>query len=74
MNLYQSNLYISDLDYIIENLDALNDMRGSSVLIIGARGLICSAIADILFRYNEKRIKSFDLTLFLFLRKMGLEF
>jgi nucleoside-diphosphate-sugar epimerase len=54
MNLYQSNLYISDLDYIIENLDILNDMRGSSVLIIGARGLICSAIADILFRYNEK--------------------
>ena len=29
-------------------------MRGCSVLILGARGLICSAIADILFIYNEK--------------------
>lgn len=54
MNLYQSNQYISDLDNVIENLDILSDLRGCSVLILGARGLICSAIADILFRYNEK--------------------
>lgn len=54
MDLYKSHLYISDLDYVIDHSEALGDMRGSSVLIVGARGLICSAIADILFRYNEK--------------------
>lgn len=54
MNLYKSDLYMSDLDLIIEHTDVLKDMRGSSVLIIGARGMVCSAIADLLFRYNEK--------------------
>ena len=56
MNLYYSKMYMSDLDYVIEHAeDVLNGFRNKSVLIIGARGLVCSAIADILFRYNEKK-------------------
>ncbi len=54
MNLYKSDLYMSDLDLIIEHTDVLKDMKGTSVLIVGARGMVCSAIADLLFRYNEK--------------------
>lgn len=54
MNLYKSKLYIFDLDYMIERLDILKELRNSSFLILGARGMICSAIADLLFRYNEK--------------------
>lgn len=54
MDLYKSKLYMSDLDEMIEHTDILNEFRGKSFLIIGARGLICSAIADLLLYYNEK--------------------
>ena len=43
-----------------EVLHELDDFAGRSVMIIGAAGLICSSIVDILFRYNdlhEKKIQ-----------------
>lgn len=52
--LYTNPLWIADIDTVSENLQAeLDELAGSSVLITGASGLICSAVVDVLFRYNN---------------------
>lgn len=53
MNLYDSKLWIEDIDEILELLPELKQLEGKSVLITGVGGLICSSVADILIRYNE---------------------
>jgi len=53
MNLYNSHTYLDDLDIIIKNFPIINELQGNSILITGATGLICSAVADLLLRYNE---------------------
>ncbi len=51
--LNDNRLWISDIDRIIEVLPELGELSGRSVLITGASGLICSAVADVLLRFNE---------------------
>ena len=51
--IYQSSLWLSDLDAVLKNLPALAALRGKSVMITGAAGLVCSAVTDLLIRYNE---------------------
>lgn len=51
--LYNNRLWIEDIDTVSRVVPELNQMAGMSVLITGATGLICSAIVDILFRYND---------------------
>ena len=53
MILYEHPLWIEDIDLIIKTLPELEQLAGSSVLITGASGLICSAVVDVLFRYND---------------------
>lgn len=53
MNIYKSKLWINDIDTVIETLPELDRLNGKSVMITGAAGLICSAVSDILIRYNE---------------------
>lgn len=53
MNIYESKLWISDLDEIIEFLPLMDDLANKSVMVTGCTGLICSAIVDILIRWNE---------------------
>ncbi len=53
MDLYSSPLWISDLDETLNALPELDELSGKSVFITGATGLICSALTDILIRYNE---------------------
>lgn len=53
MSIYQSKQWITDLDEVISVLPELSDLEGKVVLITGVGGLICSAVADILIRYNE---------------------
>lgn len=53
MNLYNSQTYLNDIDYVIENTSILEELKDRSVLITGATGLIGSAIIDLLLRYNE---------------------
>lgn len=53
MNIYKSKLWISDLDEEIAALPELKDLSGKSILITGCTGLICSALIDILIRWNE---------------------
>ena len=52
--LYDSKLWLSDIDRVIEGLTELDRMAGKSVMITGAAGLVCSSVVDILFRYNDK--------------------
>lgn len=51
--IYDNKLWISDLDEIIDTLPFLSELEGRSVMITGAAGLVCSAVADIFLRYNE---------------------
>lgn len=62
MSLQDNKLWISDLDEIIENLSVASELAGKSVLVTGATGLICSAIVDVIIRWNElhdEKIKVF---------------
>lgn len=53
MSIYDSELWISDLDQTITELPEINEMAGTSVMITGCTGLICSAVIDVLVRWNE---------------------
>ncbi len=60
--IYKSKQWIEDIDIVSNTLPELSSLDGKSILITGATGLICSAIVDILIRYNEthtKKIKIF---------------
>lgn len=55
MGLYESKTYLADLDQTVEaNKNVLKELRVASLLITGASGLVCSPIADLIFRSNEK--------------------
>ena len=51
--IYDSQLWIQDLDTVMGELGELDQLAGKSVMITGAAGLILSAVTDILIRYNE---------------------
>lgn len=53
--IYRSPQWRSDLDEIVDSLPILDALAGKSVLITGATGLICSAVIDVLLRYNQRR-------------------
>lgn len=53
MSIYDSKLWLSDLDEIISSLPELSELANKSVMITGCTGLICSAVADTLIRWNE---------------------
>ena len=53
MSIYDSKLWISDLDEIIEAVPELGELDGHTVMITGCTGLIGSAIVDVLIRWNE---------------------
>lgn len=60
MCMYNSRTWIDDLDRAIAALPELRELEGTSVLITGCTGLICSAVTDMLIRWNEvseKKIK-----------------
>ena len=53
MNIYDRKLWIADLDEIISSLPELEELAGKKVLVTGCTGLICSAVIDVLMRWNE---------------------
>ena len=53
MNIYDSKLWISDLDETIAALPELAQLANKSVMVTGCTGLICSAVVDVLIRWNE---------------------
>lgn len=55
MEIYNSKLWIEDIDAVIESMPWLSELSGKSVMITGAGGLICSSIVDVLIRFNETK-------------------
>ena len=55
MSIYNSKLWTEDIDIVMRILPELERLEGQNVMITGAAGLICSAVTDILIRYNETR-------------------
>ncbi len=51
--LYGNPTWIADIDKVIEVVPELDRLAGKSLMITGAAGLVCSAIVDIIFRYND---------------------
>lgn len=51
--LYENECWISDIDTVLNVIPELDALSGKTVLITGAAGLVCSAVVDILFRYND---------------------
>lgn len=56
--LLENSIWLDDIDVVLADLPELSDLSGKSILITGASGLICSAIIDILIRYNETKNES----------------
>lgn len=52
--IYQSRQWSSDLDEIVNALPILDSLSGKTVLVTGATGLICSAVIDVLLRYDQR--------------------
>lgn len=59
--LYDSENWKKDLDEVIASLPVLDLLQDKSVMITGAAGLVCSAIVDILFRYNDTHEKKIQI-------------
>ena len=53
MNPYNSSVWISDIDQIIDVLPELNELSGKNVMITGCTGLVCSAVVDVFARWNR---------------------
>ena len=51
--LYDNQKWIADIDKVIEVVPELDELAGKSLMITGAAGLVCSAVVDIIFRYNR---------------------
>ncbi|MCR4594588.1 MAG: NAD-dependent epimerase/dehydratase family protein [Clostridiales bacterium] len=51
--MYESEQWISDIDSVTSVVPEINELSNKKILITGASGLIGSAVADILIRYNE---------------------
>ena len=55
--LYDNKNWIADIDKVIEVVPELDELAGKSLMITGAAGLVCSAVVDIIFRYNDTHDK-----------------
>ena len=53
MFLYDNKIWQDDLDRTISVLPDLANLSDKRILITGAAGLICSAVVDVLCRYND---------------------
>ena len=51
--IYDSKQWIDDIDETIQSIGFIDELADKSVLITGAAGLVCSAVVDLLIRYNE---------------------
>ena len=54
MSIYNSELWIENIDTVISKLPELCELENKTIMITGATGLICSALVDILITINEQ--------------------
>lgn len=48
------NEYWQDIKFVAQHIPRFNKLYGSSILITGATGMICSAVAEVLFFLNKE--------------------
>jgi len=48
-----TGLYLEDIRRIFPCIPGIEELKGASILITGATGMICSAVADTLLQYNR---------------------
>lgn len=53
MSIYDNRLWISDLDEVLAAFPEFEELSGKSIMVTGSTGLICSAVVDVLIRWNE---------------------
>lgn len=53
MVLQNNDKWINQIDYVLSSFTLIDEMKGKSILITGASGLIGSSITDLLIRFNE---------------------
>ncbi|MBR5191501.1 MAG: NAD-dependent epimerase/dehydratase family protein, partial [Clostridia bacterium] len=61
MYLYKSQIYKNDLQNAINSTLGIEKLKGSSVMITGASGLIGSFIVDMLLEYNKNENANVDI-------------
>ena len=54
MSINDNDLWLKDIDKAIEILPEMYELSGKRIMITGCTGLICSAITDVLIRWNQK--------------------
>ena len=59
--IYDSQVWLEDVARAAAVLPELDELAGKNVMITGAAGLICSAIVDILFQYNDTHEKKIEI-------------
>ena len=59
--IYDSPVWREDVRRAVKAVPDLDMLAGKNLMITGAAGLICSAIVDILFEYNDTHEKKIDL-------------
>lgn len=55
MSVLKSETYRKDLRCAVENMEVLNELKGKSILITGATGLIGSGVVDLLLEANSSK-------------------
>lgn len=58
MGIYHSKQWLADIDEVLASLPELAMLANKRILVTGATGLICSAVVDIIMRFNEKKMGS----------------
>ena len=53
MSIYNSRTYLESLNEVIKEYAFFEKLKGGSVFVTGATGLICSALVDLLLTYSE---------------------
>ena len=53
MELYNNKQWIADIDEVLLTVPELAEMAGSRVMVTGSTGLICSALVELLARWND---------------------
>ncbi len=61
--IYDSRQWIGDVDATVKSIKCIDELANKSVLITGAAGLVCSAVVDIMIRYNETHQKKIQIIL-----------
>ena len=61
--IYDSRQWIGDVDATVKSIKCIDELANKSVLITGAAGLVCSAVVDIMIRYNETHTKKIQIIL-----------